>query len=313
MTDIFKVGKRVIDVCNLSKTFTDQVAVKDVSLHINQGEIFGFLGPNGSGKTTTIRMLCGLLTPDTGSGTCLGFNILTEANSIKRYIGYIPQFFGLYKQLTVYENLLFMAGVYGLEDRQQKINHVMAQLELTARRNQIAGTLSGGWKQRLSLAGAVLHEPTVLLLDEPTASVDPNYRREFWDLIRDFSTTGMTVLLSSQNMDEAELCDRIAYFSEGSLLLSGEARAIIAELKLVTWQVKGSQLRLLAKQLEKQPGIELVITFYDTLHVSGLDEQALQQAIAPYLTDYKWERIETTLEDVFVWLSRKSTNNTRHP
>lgn len=300
-----------IEVKHLSKKFNDIYAVKDVSLRIDCGEIFGFLGANGSGKTTTIRMLCGLLTPDSGQGTCLGYNILTEASKIKRYIGYIPQFFGLYKQLTVYENLMFIAEVYGVLDRRTQIQRLMDQLDLTPRRNQIAGTLSGGWKQRLSLASAVIHNPVLLLLDEPTASVDPHYRREFWDLIRHFSHQGITILLSSQNMDEVELCDRIGFFSNGSLLMSGEKRKIIDTVNLKTWEVKGPNLIQLSKTLGQRDGIDLVITFYDTLHVSGLDEDKLLHAISLERNDpgYHWKRIDSSLEDIFVWLSRKQSEN----
>lgn len=300
----------IIDVNKLSKKFEDRYAVREISLRIQQGEIFGFLGPNGSGKTTTIRMLCGLLTPDHGSGTCLGFDIIHEANEIKKFIGYIPQFFGLYKQLTIQENLFFMAEVYGVPGRAQKVKDIMHQLNLYERRNQLSSTLSGGWKQRLSLAAALLHEPKLLLLDEPTANVDPNYRREFWDWVRLFASKGMTVLLSSQNMDEVELCDRIGFFSEGTLLVSGEIRKIISEVNLMTWQVKGKDLLRLAKQLECLSGVDLVITFYDTLHVSGRDESSLMHSIALFLQDehYHWERIDATLEDVFIWLSRKANN-----
>ena len=252
----------VIDVKHLCKKFKNLTAVKDISLSVQRGEIFGFLGPNGSGKTTTIRMLCGLLTPTSGSGTCMGYDILKESAKIKRHVGYIPQFFGMYKTLTVYENLSFIAELYGTVDRKEKIIHIMNQLNLTSLQKQLAGTLSGGWKQRLSLAAALLHDPFLLLLDEPTASVDPKSRREFWELMHGFAAEGMTILLSSHNMDEVEHCNHIAYISEGRLMMSGKIHEIINNVNLTTWQVKGANLPLLARQLQSIPAIDQVMTFF---------------------------------------------------
>jgi len=295
----------IIDVRNLQKKFNDFVAVKDISVQVRRGEIFGFLGPNGSGKTTTIRMLCGLLTPTGGSGTCLGYNMLTESNEIKKHVGYIPQHFSLYKFMTVQENIMLMAELYGVTNRKEKAIGVMDQLDLLSRKDQISGTLSGGYKQRLSLACALIHNPFLLLMDEPTASVDPNSRRDFWEIMHKLSSQGMTILITTHNMDEVERCHRLAYVCDGQFLMSGSIKEIIATVNLATWQVTGPNLIVLAQQLESTPGIDQVITFFDTLHVSSSDHEALHAGIKPYLnaTDYKWSPIPSTLDDVFIWLS----------
>lgn len=299
-------SKLIIDVHHLSKKFKDSTAVSDVSLQVKYGEIFGFLGSNGAGKTTTIRMLCGLLTPDSGEGTCLGYNILTESDKIKKNVGYIPQFFGLYKQLTVYENLMLIAELYGVLNRETKINSVMNQLDLTSKRNQLSGSLSGGWKQRVSLAAALVHDPFLLILDEPTASVDPKTRRDFWEIMHNLSSQGMTILLSSHNMDDVQRCNRIAYISNGQLLMHGKIDDIIDQVNLYTWRVTGKNLTLLAEQLQKSPDVGQVVTFYDALHVSGQDPEILEKAITPYRNNpnFTWEQTNAKLEEVFIWLSR---------
>lgn len=295
----------VIDVHHLQKSFNNIVAVKDISIQVKRGEIFGFLGPNGSGKTTSIRMLCGLLTPQSGSGTCLGYNILTESKLIKKHVGYIPQYFSLYKTLTVYENILFMAELYGITNRKEKVIDLMDKLDLFSKKDQLSGTLSGGWKQRLSLACALIYEPFLLLLDEPTASLDPKSRRDFWQIMHELSAEGITILLSSHNMDEVERCHRIAYVYYGTLLMTGSIQDIMNTVNLTTWQVSGSNLILLAKQLEETAGIDQVITFSDILHVSGRDQDALYRAITPFLNrgPYSWTLAESRLDDVFIWLS----------
>lgn len=295
----------IINVKNLNKQFEDFIAVKDISLQVKRGEIFGFLGPNGSGKTTTIRMLCGLLTPSGGSGTCLGYNMLTESNSIKKHVGYIPQHFSLYKFLTVQENIILMAELYGIQNRKEKTIDLMDKLDLLKRKDQLSGTLSGGYKQRLSLACALIHDPFLLLMDEPTASVDPTSRRDFWEIMHTLSAEGMTILLTTHNMDEVERCHRLAYVCDGQFLMSGSIQDIINTVNLTTWQVKGNHLIVLAKQLESTPGIDQVITFFDTLHVSSKDKEAIDNAIKPYLNlgDYSWNSIHSTLDDVFIWLS----------
>lgn len=295
----------IIDVHNLRKTFKEFVAVNDVSIQVKRGEIFGFLGPNGSGKTTTIRMLCGLLTPTSGTGSCLGYDMVTQSSLIKKHVGYIPQHFSLYKFLTVHENITLMAELYGVKNRHEKAIEIMDKLDLLSKKDQLSGTLSGGYKQRLSLACALIHEPFLLLMDEPTASVDPTSRRDFWQIMHRLSAEGMTILLSTHNMDEVERCHRIAYVCDGQFLMSGSIKEIINTINLATWQVTGSNLVLLAKQLESTPGVDQVITFFDTLHVSSKDHALLNEGIKPYMTagNYVWQPIATTLDDVFIWLS----------
>ncbi|WP_298628188.1 ABC transporter ATP-binding protein [uncultured Legionella sp.] len=299
----------IINVKNLSKKFAGHTAVTGVDLQVKPGEIYGFLGPNGSGKTTTIRMLCGLLTPDSGSGTCLGYNILTQSKTIRKHVGYLPQFFSLYKQLTVYENILFMAELYGVLDREQATQNLMKHLGLSAKKDHHAGGLSGGWKQRLALACALIHQPFLLLLDEPTASVDAESRMDFWEIMRDLSAEGMTILLSSHNMDEIERCHRISYISNGHLLSSGHIKEIIKNINLLTWEVQGSNLLLLAKQLEITAGVDQVTILRDSLHISSKDHEALNKAIQPYQANpnFSWNIIEPLLDDVFVWITKNQS------
>lgn len=296
----------IINVKHLSKSFRHQPAVVDLSLQIRRGEIFGFLGPNGTGKTTTIRMLCGLLTPDTGEGQCMGYDIIKDSDKIKSQVGYMTQHFSLYKEMTVYQNLNFRAQLYGLKNRSKIISNLMEQLGLTERQNQIAKTLSTGWKQRLALAGAVIHQPLLLLLDEPTAGVDPSARRDFWELIHQFASEGTSILLSTHNMDEVERCQRIAYMAKGKIVTHGTIPELVNKVKLTTWSVEGPNLPLLTKQLEILPGVGLVTTFYNTLHVSGTDSQELEESIKPFmqLPNYKWSVTKASLEDMFIWLSK---------
>jgi ABC-2 type transport system ATP-binding protein len=217
----------VIDVRGINKRFGTKHVVKDLALQVRQGEIFGFLGPNGSGKTTSIRLLCGLLTPDSGEGTCLGRDVLRESAAIKREVGYMTQRFSLWEDLTLAENLDFVARMFGMKQRREAVNQALEDLGLSGRRDQLAGTLSGGWKQRLALAGCLLHKPRLLLLDEPTAGVDPKARRDFWEEIHRLSAAGITVLVSTHYMDEAERCHRLAYIAWGTLLASGTAAEIV--------------------------------------------------------------------------------------
>lgn len=291
-----------IDVSGLCKSFAGKPAVIDVALQVKRGEIYGFLGPNGSGKTTTIRMLCGLLTPDAGQGYCLGYDILTQSDLIKTHVGYMTQRFSLYEDLSVLENLDFIARIYGVGQRQQRINQLMEELELHNRQQQLAGTLSGGWKQRLALAAALLHDPQLLLLDEPTAGVDPKARRDFWDKIHQLAARGVTTLVSTHYMDEAERCHRLAYIAYGHLLVQGTAQQIIAHCGLVTWWVTGENLALLAEQLQKLPGVDQVTMFGNTLHVNGKEGQLLERNIASFRTDpnYHWHQGVPNLEDVFI-------------
>ena len=251
----------VIAVDKLNKYFGQRHAVKDLSLSIKKGEIFAFLGPNGSGKTTTMRILCGLLTPDSGTGQCLGYDILTQTYHIQLHIGYMTQHFSLYPDLTIEENLLFIARLYGLQQRHKKINAIMAEFNLSDRAKQLTGSLSGGWKQRVALAACLLHKPQLLLLDEPTAGVDPRARREFWDHINKLSQQGITTLVSTHYMDEAERCTRLAYVAYGDLLVQGNIREVISHVGLSTWALQGPNLTALSDTLRDQAGVEELTYF----------------------------------------------------
>ena len=301
-----------IDVAGLDKSFGDKHVVQDLSIQVETGRICGFLGPNGSGKTTTLRMLCGLLTPDAGSGTCLGFDIIRQAGEIKRRTGYMTQKFSLYEDLTLAENLQFMARVHGLDRREARVDETLARLGLSERRGQLAGTLSGGWKQRLALAAATLHEPSLLLLDEPTAGVDPKARRTFWDEIHALSAQGLTVLVSTHYMDEAERCHEIAYISYGKLMARGTADEVIARSHLVTFHGEGPGIDRLAGEIGQRPGVLTAAPFGAALHVSGDDRPALEAAIAPWKREpYRWTEVAPTLEDVFIQLMSGAEDNFR--
>ena len=297
-------GDVVIDVRGLNKTFGSHRAVKDLALTVRRGEIFGFLGPNGSGKTTSIRMLCGLLTPTAGEGTCLGYDILREAREIKRHVGYMTQRFSLWEDLTIRENLRFVARMYGMDRVKPRVEAAIAQLGLADRARQLAGELSGGWKQRLALAACLLHEPQLLLLDEPTAGVDPKARRDFWDELHRLAARGITVLVSTHYMDEAERCHKLAYILNGRLLAQGTAREVVASQSLCTWSVEGTDLAALANQLRGLPGVDQVAAFGAALHVTGADAARLDTALAPFRGDpgRRWTRVDPGLEDVFIHL-----------
>ena len=299
-----------IDVTGLNKSFGAKHVVENLSIQVGQGRICGFLGPNGSGKTTTLRMLCGLLTPDAGQGTCLGFDILREAERIKRETGYMTQRFSLYEDLTIAENLQFTARVYGLDRRRQRVDDALDHLGLASRRDQLAGTLSGGWKQRLALAAATLHGPQLLLLDEPTAGVDPKARRTFWDEIHELAAKGLTVLVSTHYMDEAERCHEIAYISYGRLIARGTAEEVVKNSGLITFHGEGPEIGRLAHELAGKPGVETVAPFGAALHVSGTDRAALEAAIAPWRREpYRWTEVPPTLEDVFIQLMGQAQDN----
>jgi ABC-2 type transport system ATP-binding protein len=300
-----------IEVEGLTKSFGDRVVVRDLSMRVRRGTIYGFLGPNGSGKTTTIRMLCGLLTPDAGRGTCLGYDIRTEAEKIRVHVGYMTQRFSLYQDLSVRENLEFVARVYGLSDPPGAAKAMVARLGLAGREQQLAGSLSGGWKQRLALGACTLPNPQLLLLDEPTAGVDPKARREFWSEIHALAAQGLTVLVSTHYMDEAERCHEIAYIAYGNLLAHGTVDEVVAATQLTTFNVSGEGLAELAAKLEKTAGVDMVAPFGTSLHVSGRDRGALEAAIASYRESpsLAWERAEPTLEDVFIDLMNRSQDN----
>jgi ABC-type multidrug transport system ATPase subunit len=297
-------GQAVIDVRGLKKSFGARTVVRDLTLRVGRGEICGFLGANGSGKTTTIRMLCGLLRPDGGEGTCLGFDLRRDAQKIRRHVGYMTQRFSFYEDLTVAENLEFVARLYDIRDRSAAIARVMARMDLAARADQLAGTLSGGWKQRLALAACVLHEPRLLLLDEPTAGVDPKARREFWDLIHAMAGEGLTVLVSTHYMDEAERCHRIVYLAQGRLVVEGTAEEVVRGSGLATWNATGPGIAEAAGALRQARAVESLAVFGAALHVSGTDPAALEIALAPWRgrDDIAWTRTAPTLEDVFIHL-----------
>jgi len=304
----------VIDVHHLTKKFDGKAVVRDLSMQVKRGSIYGFLGPNGSGKTTTIRMLCGLLTPDEGTGTCLGYDIRTETDKIKRQVGYMTQRFSLYQDLSVRENLEFIARIYGIENPRGAARAAIERLGLNGREEQIAGELSGGWKQRLALGACTLPGPQLLLLDEPTAGVDPKARREFWNEIHALAAEGLTVLVSTHYMDEAERCHEIAYIAYGELLVHGTVEHVIESAHLSTYVVsapEGDGLVKLSEELTGKPGIDMVAPFGTSLHVSGRDGSALDAAIAPYRKrkGLDWKRSEPSLEDVFIDLMSRSKDN----
>src|SRR5436853_4331398 len=260
-------------------------------------------------------MLCGLLTPDAGEGTCLGYNIRTEASKIKREVGYMTQRFSLYEDLSIEENLDFVARMYAVHDRRKTVESSLERLGLTPRRAQLAGALSGGWKQRLALAACLLHEPKLLLLDEPTAGVDPKARRDFWQHIHELSAAGLTVLVSTHYMDEAERCHELAYIAYGRLLVTGTAEQVIAQSGLSTWSVAAARpdarIGALAHELRGERAVEMLVPFGTVMHVSSRDEAALERAIARWRDDpaWHWTRIEPTLEDVFIALMQNARDN----
>ncbi|HEU5016792.1 MAG TPA: ABC transporter ATP-binding protein [Pseudolabrys sp.] len=304
----------VIDVHGLTKRFDGRTVVRNLSMQVKRGMIYGFLGPNGSGKTTTIRMLCGLLTPDEGTGTCLGFDIRTQTDRIKVRVGYMTQRFSLYQDLSVRENLEFVARIYGIARPREAARAAIERLGLAGREQQLAQELSGGWKQRLALGACTLPSPQLLLLDEPTAGVDPKARREFWNEIHALAADGLTVLVSTHYMDEAERCHEIAYIAYGELLARGTVAEVIAASHLTTWFVsadQGNGLAQLGDELTGKPGIDMVAPFGTSLHVSGRDADALDAAIAPYRArpGLQWKRAEPSLEDVFIDLMGRARDN----
>lgn len=301
----------VIDVRDLTKRFGDKVVVDRLSMQVRRGEIYGFLGPNGSGKTTSIRMMCGLLTPDGGAGQTLGYDVVTESAAIKRRVGYMTQRFGLYEDLSIRENLEFTARMYRMSRREQRVDAALERLGLGTRQRQLAGSLSGGWKQRLALAACLLHEPEVLLLDEPTAGVDPGARRDFWNEIHVLAAQGITVLVSTHYMDEAERCHRLGYIAYGRLLVSGTPHELVAGSGFVTQVIAGPGLADAAEQLERCEGISMVTRLGSELRVSASDRAALERALqawrhAPGITICE---APPTLEEVFIQLSRQATDN----
>lgn len=296
-----------IDVHGMTKRFGNLIAVNGIDLQVRRGEICGFLGPNGSGKTTFIRMLCGLLRPDAGSGTCLGYDVITESESIKRQVGYMTQRFSFYEDLSVSENLDFVARMYAVKDRRNAVRQTIARLGFDGRQNQLAGQLSGGWKQRLALAACMIHDPKLLLLDEPTAGVDPKARRDFWEQIHQLAGQGLTFLIATHYMDEAERCHKLAFIAYGDLLSVGTVSEVVERANLTTWAVSGPNVIKLADRLRGLAGVEQAVAFGTALHVSGDDVAALEKSIAPFRTkEYEWSKVDSGLEDVFIHLMERS-------
>lgn len=306
-------GALAIDVRDLSKRFGEKLVVDNVSLTVKRGEIYGFLGPNGSGKTTCIRMMCGLLTPDSGSGTCLGFDIQRESRAIKRRVGYMTQRFSFWEDLTIRENLEFVARLFEMKQRREAVEQALENLGLQGRAHQLTGSLSGGWKQRLALAACMLHKPELLLLDEPTAGVDPTARRDFWDELHSLAAQGISVLVSTHYMDEAERCHKLAYIAYGRLLATGTSAEIVESQQLHTVAVHGEQLHAVAAALEHSPGVAQTVMFGTVLHVSGTDKDALLRAVAGATgKDRRVAPAETRLEDVFIFMMNRSQDNFQH-
>lgn len=303
-------GELAIDVRGMTKRFGERTVVNDIALQVRTGEIYGFLGPNGSGKTTFIRMLCGLLRADAGSGTCLGYDVIKESEAVKRHVGYMTQKFSFWEDLSIAENLDFVARMYGMPNRKQAVRESIERLGLAGREKQLTGQLSGGWKQRVALAACLIHQPKLLLLDEPTAGVDPKARRDFWEQIHQLAAEGLTFLITTHYMDEAERCHRLAYIAYGNLLTHGTVAEVIDHVGLSTWSVRGPDLLELAAKLRDRPGVQQAVAFGTSLHVSGDDAAALERAIAPFRQEpLEWTQIRSGLEDVFIHLMDSSQDN----
>jgi len=312
-------GDLVVDVDRINKHFGNKHVVKDLSLQVRRGEIFGFLGPNGSGKTTSIRMMCGLLTPDSGHGTCMGFDIIKQSGEIKRRVGYMTQKFSYWDDLSIRENLDFVARIYEMKNRKEVVEQSLEKLGLASRAKQLAGSLSGGWKQRLALAASMLHQPELLLLDEPTAGVDPAARRDFWEELHRLAAEGISVLVSTHYMDEAERCHKLAYLAYGQLLVQGTAAEVVAGQGLATWAIYNSrngdihdnQLVGLSQQLHGQPGVDQLVVFGTSLHVCGKDAALLEKTLRRMTEGQglRMELIDTSLEDVFIYMMNRSADN----
>lgn len=300
-----------ISVRGLTKRFANRTVVDRVDLEVATGQIVGFLGPNGSGKTTTIRMICGLLTPDGGQGSVLGHDVITQSLKIKEEVGYMTQRFSLYEDLSIAENLQFVARLYRLSPVKSHVDETLVQLGLASRAGQLAGTLSGGWKQRLALAACIMHRPKLLLLDEPTAGVDPKARREFWDEIHKLAATGITVLVSTHYMDEAERCHRINYIAYGRMIAAGTVDEVVNGSGLHTMVIEGPGLEEIAVELAGRPGVEQIAPFGASLHVVGSNALALQKAVKQFgkRPGITVRGGETSLEDVFIKLMNNSTDN----
>lgn len=300
-----------IDVKDLSKKFGNKIVVNHIDVQVPKGQIIGFLGPNGSGKTTTIRMICGLLTPTTGQGTCLGMDILKDAEEIRKKVGYMTQKFSFWEDLSIKENLVFVAELFGVDNIQKRVEKTLKNLGLTDRQDQLAGTLSGGWKQRLALAACILHEPEILLLDEPTAGVDPKARREFWDELRNLSEKGITILVSTHYMDEAERCHSIIYIAYGDIKTKGTIEEVIEETGLSTFSVNVKDIMDLMDRIKDSPQVVTLAPFGNSLHVSGTNKKALETLLKES-TKEKFEEIPTSLEDAFIFFMGKAKGDNKN-
>lgn len=300
-----------ISVRGLTKFFGTRKVVDGFDMEVKKGAIYGFLGPNGSGKTTTIRMMCGLLTPDGGTGHCLGLDIVKQSREIKKRVGYMTQKFSLYDDLTIRENLDFVARMFEMPNRSARVREAVSDLGLNGRANQLAGTLSGGWKQRLALAACMIHTPDLLLLDEPTAGVDPKARRDFWNEIRRLSAKGVTVLVSTHYMDEAVQCDHIAYIAYGKKLIDGAAADIPTKIGLHTYVVTGPDLTALERRLEGDDAAGQVIRFGAELHVSGTNDTELAALAAREIAvgTHEWQVKKAGLEEAFIYLMAGARDN----
>jgi ABC-2 type transport system ATP-binding protein len=310
MRDDVPAPPLAIDVHGMTKRFGQRTVVDRIGLQVRRGEIYGFLGPNGSGKTTFIRMLCGLLRADEGNGTCLGHDVIRESEAIKAEVGYMTQRFSFYEDLSIAENLDFVARMFAVANRREAVRRSLERLGLAERQQQLAGQLSGGWKQRLALAACLIHQPKLLLLDEPTAGVDPKARREFWEQIHRLAAEGLTFLITTHYMDEAERCHRLAYIAYGRLLTHGTVAEVIAHAHLTTWSVSGPDLHDLAEELRRHPAVRQAVAFGNRLHVSSDDAEGLQNAIGPFRTSpYEWRRVQSGLEEVFIHLMNRAPDN----
>lgn len=305
------MNKMAIDVRHLTKKFGNKTVVNDIDIAVPCGKIYGFLGPNGSGKTTTIRMLCGLLTPDAGEGTCLGYDIIRQTDLIRQKVGYMTQKFSFWEDLTIRENLEFTARIYGMDNIRRRTDDALKKLRLSHREDQLAGNLSGGWKQRMALAACILHEPEILLLDEPTAGVDPKARREFWDEINTLSDNGLTVLVSTHYMDEAERCHEIVYIAYGNIMAQGSVAHVIENTGLKTFDVSGKDTAKLRTELEGNSNVTTMALFGEDLHVCGTDADKLQKLLVSKQKEYavRYRETKTSLEDAFIYYLKNAKEN----
>lgn len=295
----------VIDINKFNRYFGHQHVVRDLSLQVKKGEIFGFLGPNGSGKTTSIRMMCGLLSPSSGQGSCLGLDIIKQKEEIRRHVGYMTQYFSLWSTLSIRENLAFIARIYQLKQPTAAIDNALALLNLTDRQHQLARSLSGGWKQRLALAGCLIHQPKVIFLDEPTAGVDPTARQELWQVLYRLSAEGVTILVSTHYMDEAERCNTLAYISNGDLLIKGSPAEIIGSQNLSAWEIQGENLTELENTLSIQPSVAHVIRRGNTLYATSNQRASLDMTQQPHGQSYQITPCNVSLEDAFSCIVKK--------